>query len=55
LTLATPDLAGQAGVALRNPKSISERKNPLMTINRITLAGFTGKDARSTSTKTAEA
>jgi hypothetical protein len=26
LTLATPDLAGQAGVALRNPKSISERQ-----------------------------
>jgi hypothetical protein len=25
LTLATPDLAGQAEVALRNPKSISER------------------------------
>ena len=24
LTLATPDLAGQAGVALRNPKSISD-------------------------------
>jgi hypothetical protein len=29
LTLATPDLAGQAGVALRNPKSISERNKLL--------------------------
>ena len=25
LTLATPDLAGQAGVALRNPKSIFQK------------------------------
>ncbi len=29
LTLATPDLAGQAGVALRNPNSISERNKPI--------------------------
>jgi len=51
LTLATPDLAGQAGVALRNPKSIFRKEQNFMTINRITLAGFTGKDARSSSTQ----
>ena len=53
LTLATPDLAGQARVALRNPKShFSERNKRLMKIiNRVTLCGYTGKEVRTGATR----
>jgi single-strand DNA-binding protein len=51
LTLATPDLAGHAGVALRNPNSISERKKIRMNINRVTLCGNIGKDVHSSPTQ----
>jgi single-strand DNA-binding protein len=51
LTLATPDLAGLARVAVRNPKSHFRRNKLLMNINRVTLAGFAGKDARTSSTQ----
>ena len=48
LTLATPDLAGQAGVFAisETQHSISEREQIFMDINRVTLCGYVGKDAR---------
>jgi single-strand DNA-binding protein len=53
LTLATPNLAGQAGVfaASETPDSIKRKDQNSMNINRVTLAGFAGKDARSGSTQ----
>jgi single-strand DNA-binding protein len=38
-------------VALRNPKSISERNKFNMNINRITLCGYTGKEVRTAATQ----
>jgi single-strand DNA-binding protein len=65
LTLATPDLAGHAEVARcatreTTERATAERKSSvdpkkkgltLMNINQVTLIGFTGKDARTSSTQ----
>ena len=51
LTLATPALAGQAWVAWRNQMLHLRKEHIKMNINRITIIGFMGKDARHSSTQ----